>query len=402
MARRGRMNQFIRQLTGVRFIAAAWVVLYHFQTALGKSGLLVPGIHDVLRVGRLGVDLFFCLSGFILTHTYLTKLGPKLTRRGSLHFYGLRLARIYPVHIVMLNVAGLVTLTYSLIGGKGGALPSWFNVGDYLKQVFLVQEWAAHPTRGWNFTAWSLSMEWLAYLFFPLLVLLLLRMYDKVATKWLAVAWLAAMAPVVLFGIFHNGDPYYIDNFGSTLRIATEFTTGAITYLIVRRFAPTTKGPKRRVERLATTLSVLLPVLLLVFSLILGHVPGLQWSDPNFPPRMHLALVPLLAMWIGTLALSRHGLAKWLASDRLVLGGFISFSLYMTHIVWLQVFNVVTGKIHITHGPIFAVFTVLAIIGTVPTAWLMWRFVEEPSREFIRARIGEPPKPVAEPATLRG
>ncbi|MEI7779346.1 MAG: acyltransferase [Actinomycetes bacterium] len=390
------MNQFIRQLTGVRFIAAAWVVLYHFQAALGKSGLLVPGLHDVLRVGRLGVDLFFCLSGFILTHTYLNKLGPKFSIRGSLHFYGLRLARVYPVHFVMLNIAGVVTLSYSIIGGKGGALPGWFNVGDYFKQVFLVQEWAAHPTRGWNFTAWSLSMEWLAYLLFPVLVIVLFRLGKRAATKWLVLLWIVAISPVVLFGILHRGDAYYIDNFGSTLRILTEFTTGSITYLIVRRLAPDERGPKRRVERLATTLSVVLPVAVLGFSFVLNHVPTLQWSDPNFPPRMHLALAPLLAMWIGALALSRHGLAKWLASDRLVLGGFISFSLYMTHIVLLQVFNVVTGKIHITHGPIFAVLTVLAIASSVPVAWLMWRFVEEPSRERIRDLLGDPPKPLGD------
>ena len=192
------------------------------------------------------------------------------------------------------------------------------------------------------------------------------------------------------------------DNFGSTLRIATEFTTGAVTYLIVNRLWRDGKGPRKRVERLATTLSVALPVAFLLISIVMGHVASLQWSDPNFPPRMHLALAPLLAAWIGALALSRHGLAKWLASDRLVLGGFISFSLYMTHIVWLQVFNVVTGKIHITHGPIFAVLTVIALLGTVPTAWVMWRFVEEPAREWLRARIGEPPKPVADTAVLAG
>ena len=77
------MGDFIRQLTGVRFIAAAWVMLYHYQPALAASGLLVPVLHEFLRLGSVGVDLFFALSGFILTHTYLTRLGPRLTGAGS-------------------------------------------------------------------------------------------------------------------------------------------------------------------------------------------------------------------------------------------------------------------------------------------------------------------------------
>ena len=95
------MNQFIRQLTGVRFVAAFWVVLYHYQPALAAAGLLFPLLHEVLRVGSLGVDLFFTLSGFILAHTYLTKLGPKLQGKPSLNFLCLRLPRISPVHFVM-------------------------------------------------------------------------------------------------------------------------------------------------------------------------------------------------------------------------------------------------------------------------------------------------------------
>ncbi|MGB4323668.1 MAG: hypothetical protein WBJ33_00220 [Candidatus Nanopelagicales bacterium] len=56
------MNAFIRQLTGVRLVAAAWVLLYHAQGQLNTIGILhIPVFEDLLRVGRLGVDLFFAL-----------------------------------------------------------------------------------------------------------------------------------------------------------------------------------------------------------------------------------------------------------------------------------------------------------------------------------------------------
>ena len=61
------MNVFIRQLTGVRFVAAFWVLTYHLQGPLNTLGLNhIPMVSDFFRVGRLGVDLFFALSGFLL------------------------------------------------------------------------------------------------------------------------------------------------------------------------------------------------------------------------------------------------------------------------------------------------------------------------------------------------
>ena len=57
------VNVFIRQLTGIRFVAAAWVLLYHLQGPLNTIHVFViPGLGDVARVGRLGVDLFFAKS----------------------------------------------------------------------------------------------------------------------------------------------------------------------------------------------------------------------------------------------------------------------------------------------------------------------------------------------------
>ena len=70
------MNVFIRQLTGIRLVAAVWVLLYHSQSQLDTIGLLsIPVLPEFIQIGRLGVDLFFALSGFILAHTYLSSLG---------------------------------------------------------------------------------------------------------------------------------------------------------------------------------------------------------------------------------------------------------------------------------------------------------------------------------------
>jgi peptidoglycan/LPS O-acetylase OafA/YrhL len=399
------VNVFIRQLTGIRFVAAAWVLLYHLQVPLATLHVLaIPGVADVLRVGRLGVDLFFALSGFILTHTYLRRLGPALKGRGALDFWWLRLARIYPVHLVMIVVAGVAVVGQAKVTGE--ALDrDWLNPIDLLKNLLLVQEWGPEPQRGWNFVAWSLSMEWLAYLLFPLLALLLWVFHTKMPRGVIAIAWVVALTPLVIYGL-STSDPYYTDNWGSTYRILTEFTAGALTYLFVIRFLPGDKlsePASPTVERNASILAVVLPIVVVAGAILLGNLPAAQppqvtiGADAEpFPPYFHLLLVPVLIAWIGSLALSRRGLARFLSTRALVLGGFISYSLYMTHLVWFGLWRAGMKAIHVSSGPVYAVAVVGLVAGALVIAWLMWRFVEEPARERMRALVGARRKPTEE------
>jgi peptidoglycan/LPS O-acetylase OafA/YrhL len=376
------MGDFIKQLTGVRFVAAAWVMLYHFQPALAACGLLVPILHEVLRLGSVGVDLFFALSGFILTHTYLTRLGGRLTWAGSLNFWWLRLARIYPVYFVMLNVAGLAAVAEMVL--KGEPRRDWMTLPSYLEQVLMVQEWGPDPSRGWNFPAWSLSMEWLAYLFFPLLVLLLWRVRDRLAPLALATAAFLCLTPLLYIGLTRDDDPFLTQGWASTIRIATEFSAGAFTYLAVRRWQHS-----RKAARAAGILAWVLPLAIVVLAVVLGNIPALQWDGlPDEAPRGYVVIIPLLVLWLGALALSGGRPSRFLSTHTLVLGGFISYSLYLIHIVWYGLWRAGMDVAGISGGPLYLLSTLFLIASTVGLAWLMWRFVEEPAREWMRSRVG--------------
>jgi peptidoglycan/LPS O-acetylase OafA/YrhL len=392
------VSVFIRQLTGIRFVAAFWVLAYHLQGPFNVLGLLsIPILADVMRVGRLGVDLFFALSGFILTHTYLTRMGGSIHVKATLKFWWLRLARIYPVHLVMLIIAGLAVFAQAQVRGES-VDRDWWNPIDFIKNLLLIQEWGPDPQRGWNFVAWSLSMEWLAYLAFPVLVLILWRLHKHVPTFVLVIAWFVVLAPLIGYGL-GTSDPYYTNNWGSTYRIASEFTAGAITYLIVMRLAD--KGP--RVERAATWLSALLPLAVVAGSVLLARLPAAQppanAMNPDaepLPPYFHLTLVPLLIAWIGALALSQGGVARALSTRALVLGGFVSYSLYMTHLVWFGLWRAGMDVAGIDGGPLYAVSVVGLVVGAFVIAWLMWKVVEEPAREWMRRLVGTRPVPTEE------
>lgn len=396
------VNTFIRQLTGIRLVAAAWVLLYHTQGPLEVLGVLqIPILADVLRVGRLGVDLFFALSGFILTYTYIHSIGPKLKGKQTLKFWWLRLARIYPVHLAMLFIAGAAIVAQSRV--TGNPLDRvWLNPWDFLKNLLLIQEWGPDPQRGWNFVAWSLSMEWLAYLLFPLLALVLWRMHKHFSTSALVLSWLVVIAPLIIYGT-GTTDPYYTENWGSTYRVLTEFTAGAITFLIVDRLRDRGDKGRSSVYRVADISAWVIPILVIAGAVFLSWLPaaqsGMSSSDPDaepLPPYFHLTLVPLLIMWIGALALARHGIANVLATRVAVLGGFISYSLYMTHLVWFGMWRAGMNAIGIESGPIYAIGVVFLLAMSFVIAYGTWRWIEEPARERMRSWVGSRPVPTEE------
>ena len=72
----------------------------------------------------------------------------------------------------------------------------------------------------------------------------------------------------------------------------------------------------------------------------------------------------------------------------LVLGGFISYSLYMTHLVWFGLWRAGMRAAGIDGGALYALAVVALIAGALVLAWLMWRFVEEPAREWMRGKVG--------------
>jgi peptidoglycan/LPS O-acetylase OafA/YrhL len=223
-------------------------------------------------------------------------------------------------------------------------------------------------------------------------------MHKKIPTFVLVIAWFAVLAPLVGYGL-GTSDPYYTDNWGSTYRIASEFTAGAITYLIVQRLA----RREDRVQRPAEWLSAVLPVLVVAGAVFLAWLPAAQPPanavNPDaepLPPYFHLSLVPLLVAWIGALALARGGMARALSTKTLVLGGFISYSLYMTHLVWMGLWRAGMSVAGIDGGALYALGVAILIGGALIIAWIMWRVVEEPAREWMRGLVGTRRTPTEE------
>jgi len=226
-SRRHPFPDVLDPLTSIRFFLALGVVLFHYQL----HWTLPPSASGLLDRTRLGVDIFFILSGFILTHVYLQGNAQPRYRR----FLAARFARIYPAHLAIL--LGMLALVLAAPLAGVGLEPGRFNAPDFVQTLLLVQAWFPRQSMAlWNGPAWSLSAEWFAYLTFPAFAWIALRLRDRplVLTGLAALFFLAL--DLVYRRVFGVVLPRAEDSMG-ILRIAPEFLFGIGLYYLGQRVA---------------------------------------------------------------------------------------------------------------------------------------------------------------------
>ncbi len=173
-------SRALPSLTGMRFVAALLVFIAHVSAAwMFTDQSLNKGLSTYLGMfGSLGVSFFFLLSGFVLT--WSARDGDRPGR-----FWRRRLTKIYPMHFVTWVAALLLGLA------AGQAL----TAGQFLPGLFLVQTWVPDPLvlNGVNSPAWSLSVELVFYLCFPVLIGLVKRIRPERLWWWAGAMVLGAL-----------------------------------------------------------------------------------------------------------------------------------------------------------------------------------------------------------------
>jgi peptidoglycan/LPS O-acetylase OafA/YrhL len=145
-------------LDGLRSLAIVSVVLFHLGKAMEHTELAIhPQILSVLDFGQFGVQLFFCISGFVISLSLNRHKSPR-------SFFRSRIMRIWPSLIVVNSIILLVWLIQS----TGNSLSST-NLLDYVFSNILLDPKYANALTGWeiNWTTgvlWSLSIEIFFYI----------------------------------------------------------------------------------------------------------------------------------------------------------------------------------------------------------------------------------------------
>jgi peptidoglycan/LPS O-acetylase OafA/YrhL len=386
----------IKALTGLRIIAAVWVVLFHFRPLLRDAA---PGFRDalapVLNCGAQGVDLFFILSGFVLTWNYFDRMGWSWSTRGTLHFLWLRLARVWPVYLVTLHLAALWVIFTLHVGHVPSEDVSRLTAVSYVRQILLVQLWFQPYFDGssWDGPAWSISAEWLAYLLFGGLVLVIFRMAHATRARslmWLAVA--ASLPPVVM--LLLSGQFY--TPWSWLPRIVMQFIAGALVAAAVGRLRLTERG-----RRGAGYVSLLLiaAIVGLLYRLDAHPLHGVQDTGG----LVDALFVPLVM----TLAIGAGSLPALLSTRLMVFGGQISFCVYMVHELVHTAWIWATAQFQLTlQGGVGKLIVAGLLAITLISAIVLFYVVEEPARRWMRRMVDVgPPEtdtrsdPAAQPAT---
>src|SRR5436190_9623314 len=348
--------RYVPALTGIRALAALLVLGMHTEQNV-PCGL--DSFLPFFARGYLGVDFFFVLSGFIITHVYLASLASAKLRAVQIFLWH-RFIRLYPVHVtVLVGLAAVVSLASA--AGFGFNNPQEWQWGDLIWQLTLLQAWGVTTTPRWNVPAWSISAEWFAYLLFPLLAPALTWVRDRAIALLVAVAALAATA--LLFAAANWTLNTWVGAPALT-RVFGEFLCGAA---LCRAIALSHKLPLPRGDILATGAFV---------AFLIGASAGLQ----------DFALVALLALTILGTALSSGHVTRILGSRALVWLGEISYTVYMVHFPVLIMIRRLWEWLGFAHwqavGHISAFMATVVLI--LALAATLFYVVERPARSRLR------------------
>ena len=304
-----REKPHVLPLDSIRGIAATSVVIHHL---LLMPTFLAAFPHNAwinwsfFRSAWLLVDLFFVLSGIVMSLSYVDGDFGRFSLRD---FLVRRLARVYPLHIVML----LANLLFRLLriglvtAGVVAATPAAFEVNNtysFILNLFLLHSMGFIDYLSWNAPSWSISVEFYTYVIFGL-VLLLAQRFGSSISFYVTSALIAASSLVFIIFVLDKPSLGLQTDFG-ILRCFTSFFLGALAVRIVKD-VPRTVSPflQGAFQLAAMTASIVLVSMVeaypaasflapIVFAFFLGSL--LAFPNAKLIPRM-LVAGPLV--WMG-------------------------------------------------------------------------------------------------------
>jgi peptidoglycan/LPS O-acetylase OafA/YrhL len=360
----------IRELDGLRGIAIAMVVIFHyFQITLEvRPGSALAYLQAAARLSWTGVDLFFVLSGFLIG-------GILLDSRASTNYYSVfykrRFFRIVPIYVVTLLVTpALVSLGLGPAGSHLSSLPPT-GAPWYAYLTFTQNFWMAFAgTLGCNGLGmtWSLAIEEQFYMTLPLYI-------RALSDRWLMRALLIGIfgAPLLRIVLIQFHTENWVGIYTMMLCRADALLLGVLAAALLRN-----ERWKQRIRGAGLAFGICIPILLLGMAFLTVRAWSMTTTLMKSVGFTWVALfyitILLFAVTRPDSLLSRAFRMKWLCWL-----GTLAYGIYLFHqgVQYLLCGIVWGGGIAINSIPTFLV-TLAAIVLTLLLATLSWRYFEQP------------------------
>ena len=363
------------EIDGLRAIAVLAVILFHARVELFQGGFV-------------GVDVFFVISGFLITKLIAENLDQD--KFSLADFYIRRVRRIFPALILVLFCS--IPAAYFLMSPT-----QFYNFSQSSIAAMLFSANFFFWKESSYFTAikdemplvhtWSLSVEEQFYLLFPLFLLFVWRWGRS------KVFWLLAALSLISLVISEWGWRNSVNaNFYMTPSRAWELLAGSLTALFLRSNTVTLDAAQdgglqtntRQTNTLPTnTLQIKASSLKANNVLSLIGLSAIIYSVVAFSEFAATPSVATLLPVGGTVLVILFGVPgtlvnKWLSTRVLVGLGLISYSTYLWH---QPVFAF--ARLYFTSKPPWSVMALLVVLSLL-LSWLSWRWIEKPFRDKRR------------------
>ncbi|HTN09263.1 acyltransferase [Agriterribacter sp.] len=343
-----KTKQHFHILDGLRGVAALAVVVFHFM-----EWIYPDPIKNFIGHGFLAVDFFFCLSGFVIAYAYDNRIG----KMGIYEFFKSRLIRLHPL-VIAGSVLGLLGFLFDPFGGDSAIYSTGKIILLFVCSVFLipfpVMEDRAFNLFGFNAPSWSLFWEYVANIFYAVIL-------SKLSRRWLLLSTLVAAA-ALCFVSYRAGNlmgGWAGENFPEGgVRIAYSFLAGLFIY--------------RTNWIIKNRLGFAGLAVLLSLAFVMPHFTW-NWLAEGM---VVLVYFPLIV----SLGAGARLAAGW--KKICVLSGKISYPLYMTHYAAIWVF----GHYYTNNKPEGTGLVFIVITGTIlliGLAYLVMIIYDIPVRRYL-------------------
>ncbi len=354
-------------IDGLRAIAVLLVLFYHAHFSLIASGFI-------------GVDVFFVISGFLITQIILNEI--KTTQKFRfINFYKKRLWRLMPVLIVMLIVVSIVCYVVYLPADLIEFVKSMSSVMRFQSNSFFGSFVGGYFAINANFFpllhTWSLSIEWQWYAILPLLLLTLIRIVPQKILPWaITCLWLFFLGVTIRWYYIEPTKNYYF----LSGRIFELLTGSMLVILPAERLYQTLCDKlQQNWQKKVIHISCYIIGIAALFSIVLIAVSSdVLVGFPNYY-AIWVSIATAILIALGQMN-PQNWITRVLSYKPLVYIGLISYSLY----IW--------------HWPIFAVMRYLAIeehlavtLACLTLSFILgfssWYFLERPARTLNKTNM---------------